>query len=172
LSGAGRYLRADAFFRDDMTRPTLLIALLTGLAACTFEVPDFLGREGGSSDSYGLAREVWPDPVPVGITSARIEPALRGVIVRVDGIAPTDGYHSAELTSLADSPVEALADDRPTSGVIELAFLAIPPAQAEDAGPVPGRVLHAAAFLPARFLEDATAIRVRSGADIRTLPLD
>jgi hypothetical protein len=157
-----------------MPRSTLFLflALLTGLAACTFEVPDFLGREGGTSDSYGLERETWPDPVPVEITQARIEPALRGVIVRVDGLAPTDGYHTAQLTSLAPSPVQALADDRPTDGVIELAFLAVPPAQPERVGPVSGRVLHAAAFLPTRFLEDATSVRVRSGAAIRTLPLD
>lgn len=155
-----------------MLKPTLLLVSTIGLAACSWEVPDFLGREGGNSDSYAIAPQDWPDPVPIPLTSARIEPALRGVIVEVVGLAPTSGYHTARLTSSSPSPVENLNQDRPSSGVIELEFHAIPPAQPEAAGPTSGRILRAAAFLPARFLEDATAVRIDAGQTSRSLSLN
>lgn len=155
-----------------MLRPILPLAILLGLTGCSYEIPQFLGREGSGDASFSLAPSGWPDPVPAPLTSARIEPALRGIIVRVEGLAPAPGYHTAQLGSIAPTPAEDVEEDRATSGYIDLEFTAFPPADFAPPGPTEGRVLHAAMFLPLRFLEEATAIRIRSATGTTTLPLN
>lgn len=135
-------------------------------------MPEFLGREGSGGDTYGIEPEEWPDAVRVQMTSSRIDPALRGIIVRVEGIAPSPGYHSARLASIAPTPAEDTEEDRATTGFIELEFLAFPPIETAPAGPTSGRVLNAALFLPTRYLEDASAIRIQSAGTVTTLPLN
>ena len=62
-----------------------------------------------------------PDPVPVPMRSATAERALHGVIVRVEGEAPTQGYYGAELRPLGDGAPDA-------AGVVSFRFVAMPPA--------------------------------------------
>lgn len=67
---------------------------------------------------------------------------------------------------------EDTEEDRATTGFIELEFLAFPPIETAPAGPTSGRVLNAALFLPTRYLEDASAIRIQSAGTVTTLPLN
>ena len=68
--------------------------------------------------------------------SATAERALHGVIVRVEGEAPTQGYWGAELRPLGDGAPDA-------AGVVSFRFVAVPPAGVEAVGPARTRQLSA-----------------------------
>ena len=54
---------------------------------------DFLGREGGGDGFYSVRGEPPPEPRSVPLRQAAAEPALHGVILRVAGEAPTQGFY-------------------------------------------------------------------------------
>jgi hypothetical protein len=133
------------------------------LAGCGGGVPDFLGREGGSG-YYRVGGEELPDPVPVALRSAVAERSLTGVIVRVEGEAPTQGYWGAAL-----EPVGAGAPD--ASGAVSFRFVAVPPASAEAGGPARTRRLSAAVHVPNLALKTTRAVRIAGIGTAQTLPL-
>ena len=53
-------------------------------------MPDFIGREGNTGNAfYSVRGKPAPVAVPVPMRSATTEPALYGMILRVEGLAPT-----------------------------------------------------------------------------------
>jgi hypothetical protein len=143
-------------------RTWFLMLAGVALAGCTMEVPSFLGREGGGAGEYSFDETPEPDPVAVPLRRAEAERGLYGVIVRAEGVAPTQGYYAARLRP-ASRPDAA--------GVLGFEFVAVPPLAPEAVGPERTRVLTAAVFLPTRALDELSAVRVAGIGGVRTLPL-
>ena len=138
----------------------IILASLAALAGCTVELPGFLGREGSGTGSYQLNDdEPAPDPVAVPLRTAEAERALYGVIVRAQGVAPTQGYYGAQLAPTAAGPDAA--------GILGFELIAIPPSLPEAVGPERTRLLDAAVFLPNLALRD---LRGRPGRRRRQRP--
>ena len=144
----------------------LTLLATAGLAAgCSMEMPDFVGREGNAGNSfYSLRGEPVPDAVPVPMQSATTEPALYGMILRVEGVAPTWGYHTATLRPLSDGPDGA--------GIMSFQFMAVPPGGSEPAGAPRTREISAAIFVPNISLKKLRGFRVTGvGGQVQTLPI-
>lgn len=149
--------------------PVRLIALLplAVLAGCGGWMPGMLGREGsGAQGVYSLDRtqDALPEPIPVPLTALTIEPALNGTIVRVESVAPTQGYHTARLVAQASGE----PDDTGTVGFV---LTAIPPEGAEATGPARTRTLRAAVFVPDRARRQVKSVRILDATGVRTVPL-
>ena len=145
-----------------MRKGLALLAGLVLLAGCSMEVPSFLGREGNASGFYSVRGEPPPEPVQIPLRTATLERALHGVIVRIDAVAPTQGYYSATLV-----PVN---DGRPDqAGIVTFRLVAVPPAAPQAVGPERTRKMTAAAFMPTLALKSARAIRVAGGGTVVTL---
>jgi hypothetical protein len=138
--------------------------LVLAVAGCTMEIPDFVGREGGGAGSYSLRREPQPDPRPVPLRAATLERALHGVIVRVEGEAPTWGFHDAALRPLGGGAPDA-------AGIMSFELVAVPPQPPEPAGAARSRRLTAAVFVPTLALKDVRGFRVAGAGQVQTLPL-
>jgi len=134
------------------------------LAGCSVEIPGFLGRTGSGEATFQLNAAPLPDPQPIALRSVRVEPALRGVILRAEGVAPTQGYHSAAFTATNAAEPDA-------AGILEFRLTAIPPATPATIGPERTRELTAAFFLPAAVARGVTGFRVAGVREVRTLPL-
>jgi len=142
------------------------LSLLVGaglLAGCSMEIPGFVGREGQASGTYSLRREEAPPPRPVALRQAAAERALHGVILRVAGEAPTQGYYSATLR-----PIGTGAD---AAGILSFELVAVPPSAPEAVGPARSRTLTAAVFVPNLALKDLRGFRVAGLGSVQTLPL-
>ncbi len=127
------------------------------------DMPGFLGREGNANANYGAAsKEDIPDPVPLPLTMAVAERAGGGVILRVEGVSPTQGFYAATLLPLNDGAPDA-------AGVVTLELVAVPPAAPGAVGPERTRQLSAAAFYPNRMLKPITGFRVRGGQNVITV---
>jgi hypothetical protein len=145
-------------------RNGLLLLAGTGfLAACSMEMPDFLGREGTGTGSYQLRRQPPPPPQAIPLTGATAERALHGVIIRVEGRAPTWGFYAARLR-----PIGGGAD---AAGVVSFELVANPPTTPEPAGAPRSRQMSAAIFIPTLALKNLRAVRVAGGGQVQTLPL-
>jgi hypothetical protein len=147
-----------------MLNGLLLLAGFGLLAACSMEMPSFLGREGGGQGFYNVRGEPPPEPRAVPLREATLEPALHGMIIRVDGVAPTQGYYSAALVPLRDGSPDA-------AGLISFAFMAVPPSTPQAVGPARSRQLTAAVFIPTLALKDLRGFRVAGVGSAHTLPL-
>jgi Prokaryotic membrane lipoprotein lipid attachment site len=86
-----------------MKRLFLAFSLLTLLSACQMNMPDlafldfFDGEEETAADGTVVdASVLLPD-----FTDARLEPIEEGLVLRVTGIAPVQGYYSAALVQIA-----------------------------------------------------------------------
>lgn len=143
--------------------PTALLLVL-GLAGCSAQVPDFLGREGDGGGAFTVRPDPLPDAVPLPMRSARAERGLRGYIVRVEAVAPTQGYHSAELV-----PLNGGQPDQ--NGVLPYELRARPPSTPQATGPEQTRELRAAVFVPTRALRNMNAVHITSATSAQTLPL-
>lgn len=141
----------------------MLLVGLVLLAGCGDGVPTFLGREGGTG-FYSVGGEPAPVPVAVPMREATAERALHGVIVRVEGEAPTQGYWGAALLPLGTGDPDA-------AGVVSFRFVAIPPAGVEAVGPARTRQLSAGVFIPNLALRTTRAVRVAGIGTAETLPL-
>src|SRR3954466_2480629 len=98
-SGASDY-RKGMIGGVRMRNGLLLLAGAAVLAGCSMEIPSFMGREGDSGNyNFNLIgkHEAPPQARPVQLRQAVAERALFGVIVRVTGEAPTQGYSTAQL---------------------------------------------------------------------------
>lgn len=135
------------------------------LAGCGGGMPGFLGREGAGNTGYYSLRGGPPPPQPrsVPLTLATTEPALHGMILRVEGQAPTWGYHTALLRPVGSGPDAA--------GILTFELVAVPPQGAEPAGPARSRQLSAAIFVPALAMKNLQGFRVTGGGAVQTLPV-
>ncbi|MEO1550910.1 MAG: hypothetical protein AAFR93_10840 [Pseudomonadota bacterium] len=112
---------------------------------------------GGGREAQAETEVAVLDPtVPVtALRGAVLEPALRGAILRVEGVAPSLGYHSATLRLRGpDADGRVLAEMR-----------AVPPATPVS-GRSAGQALTAAVFVPRDVLDqvDQFDINAASGA--------
>jgi hypothetical protein len=146
-----------------MRNGLLLLASAWLVAGCGGGMPDFLGREGGDG-FYRVGGEALPDPVPVAMRSVVAERSLTGVIVRVEGEAPAQGYWGAALEPVGDGTPDA-------GGAVSFRFVAIPPVAVEAVGPARTRRLSAAAYVPNLALKNVRAVRIAGIGTAQTLPL-
>ena len=130
------------------------------------EIPDFLGREGGGDGIYSVRGE--PPPEPRSRAAARrptAERALHGVILRVAGEAPTQGFYSAALRPLGGGAPDA-------AGILSFELVAVPPAEPQAVGPARTRAAHRRrSSCPTLSLKDLRGFRVAGGGAVQTLPL-
>ena len=78
--GAGGYPKGMTG-GGSMRNGLILLAAAALAAGCSMEIPDFLGREGGSDGYYRLGgEEPPPEPRAVALRQAEAERALHGVI--------------------------------------------------------------------------------------------
>ena len=141
----------------------LLPLLLLALTACGGNLPGFLGREGSGSGSVREAAPL-PDPVPMAARTVTVEPGRGGTIIRVDIVAPTQGFHSAELTPSGNGEPDEF-------GAIGFALSAIPPEGAQAVGPERTRTLHAAVFVADRARRPVRTVNIVDATGTRTLRL-
>lgn len=144
----------------------LILGVLVLLGGCAGGVPDFVGREGSQTGQFTLGGEdPLPDPMPLSLRAALAERGPFGVIIRAEGIAPQQGYHSAGLAPLAGGAPDA-------AGVVSYALTAVPPETPQAQGPERTRLLTAATFLSAREIGTTiTGVRVTGGANTQALAL-
>jgi len=136
------------------------LVLLAGCGAV--RGPDFLTGEGGL---LGPATVVQGDVVAVtSIRSATIERSFRGVIVRVEGVAPTQGFYDAGLVARDEGAADG-------AGIVTLELVARRPLEPEAVGPERTRLLATGLFVPNADLRDLRGFRVVTGAGAVTLPL-
>jgi hypothetical protein len=148
-----------------MRNGLLIFVGLLALGGCSVEMPDFLGREGTGASTYTLGGgDPLPDPVAVPLRRAELERALHGVIVRVEGIAPRQGYFGADLLPLGGGSADA-------AGLVTYQLIAIPPEVPGAIGPERTRLLTAAVFVPNRALKGLRGFRVAGVQSSSTLPL-
>ncbi len=100
-----------------------------------------------------------PRPLIGQITELAIERAAGGAIVRATGIAPTSGYHSAELVPLAN--------ETPVNGSLVYFFRVEAPLNAAGAGSLNSRTITVARFVPDSVLFQARNILVRADTNQR-----
>ena len=146
-----------------MRNGLLLLAGACLLAGCGGGLPGFLGRE-GNDGIYRVGGEPVAEPVPVPLQAATAERGLYGVIVRVEGAAPTQGYWGARLQTVGIGEPDA-------AGVVSFRFVAVPPDAAAAVGPPRTRALSAAVFVPNLALRNTRAVRVAGTGTAQTLPL-
>ncbi len=146
-----------------MRNGLLLLAGVGLIAGCSVELPGFVGREGQPEGTYSFRREAPPEPRPVSLREAAAERALHGVILRVAGEAPTQGYYAAILRPIGTGPDAA--------GVLSFELVAVPPSTPEAVGPARSRTLTAAIFVPNLALKNLRGFRVAGNGSVQTLPL-
>lgn len=139
-----------------------LLAGLVLLAGCSMEVPGFLGREGDYDGFYSIRGETPPDPVAIPFRTAVLEPALHGVIVRVEAEAPTQGYYAATLVPTNDARPDA-------AGIVTFQLVATPPPDPQAIGPARTRTMSAGAFMSTLGMKNVRAIRVAGLGNVVTL---
>jgi hypothetical protein len=142
----------------------LLLAALGALAGCSVEVPSFLGRESGGGASYSLRGEPLPDPVAVPLREAALDRGLYGVVLRVHGPAPTQGYFGAQLRPINNAVPDA-------AGISSFEFVALPPSSPQAIGPERTRELSAAVFVPTLALNELRGFRVGGAGTTQTVTL-
>ena len=135
------------------------------LAGCGGGVPSFLGREGEGNNGFytigGAPPPAPPKPVPLRLATA--EPALHGVIVRVESEAPQQGFYAAQLRPVGNGPDAA--------GILSFEVVALPPDAPETIGPARTRTLSAAVFVPNLAMKNLRGVRVTGGGSTQTMPL-
>ena len=143
----------------------ILLAAAALAAGCSMEIPDFVGREGGSDGYYRLrGEEPPPEPRTVALRQTEAERALHGIILRVVGEAPTQGYYSAFLRPLGGGAPDA-------AGILSIELVATPPAAPQTVGPARTRVLSAGIFMPTQSLKDLRGFRVAGAGTVHTVTL-
>lgn len=136
------------------------LVLLTGCG--NVQGPEFITGEGGL---LGPETIVQGDFVPVtSIRSANIERSFRGVIIRVEAVAPRQGFHDATLAARDGGAADG-------AGIVTLELLARVPLEPEAVGPERTRLLLTGFFVPNAELRDLRGFRVVTDRGAITLPL-
>ena len=146
-----------------MRNGLLLLAGIGLLAGCSVELPGFAGREGNAAGMYTFRAPPPPEPQQVPLRQAEAERALHGVILRVRGETPSQGYYSAALRPIGTGPDAA--------GILSFEFVAVPPAEPEAIGPARTRTVTAAVFVPNLALKSLRGFRVAGAGNVQTLTL-
>jgi hypothetical protein len=145
-----------------MRKGLFVAAGLVLLAGCEVQGPDFLTGEGGL---LGPATIVQGETVPVtSIRTATIERSFRGVIVRVEAVAPTQGFHDAVLVARDGGAADA-------AGIVTLELIARAPLEPAAVGQERTRLLVTGLFVPNDQLRNLRGFRVVTGQGAVTLPL-
>lgn len=126
----------------------LILAAFALLAGCGLRLPGSGGAR-PASPAVAVAPQVDPVLPPREIS---IEPGLRGAIVRVEAVAPTQGWSDATLAPLDGFP--------PDTGMRAFVFSATPPQTLQAVGRERTRLLSAAVFLSNREIAALREIRV------------
>ncbi|HET9069114.1 MAG TPA: hypothetical protein VFN28_10765 [Amaricoccus sp.] len=142
----------------------ILLAAAALAAGCSMEVPGFVGRQGGGDGFYSIRGEAPPEPRTVALRETAAERALHGVILRVTGEAPTQGYYSATLRPLGGGAPDP-------AGILTFELVATPPAEPHAVGPARTRILTAGLFMPTKALKDLRGFRVTGGGAVQTVTL-
>lgn len=152
-----------------MRNGILLLAGAALLAGCGgggvggTEVPGFLGREGNAAAFYNPRGEPAPEVQAIPLGQAVTERGPYGVIVRVEGVAPSGGFWGAELSPLGEGP--------DANGVLAFRFVAFPPDDPTYAGPAQTRTLTAGAFVPNITARKVRSVRIESASGVQTLAM-
>ncbi len=134
-----------------MRNTTLILAVLILLAGCGVRLPGSMNaRTTPSPAAVAPASDA-----PLALRTVAVEPGLRGAILRVEAVAPTQGWHDAALV-----PLEAPAPE----GVLAFELRATPPAALRDIGRERSRLLTAATFLETAVLRDLRQVSVNGTA--------
>lgn len=163
-----------------LTAPLLISALL--LSGCGSRFSDSgwnpLGWGSGNRDrSTTLAPEGGYEAagdrragIPQ-ILSARWEPLNEGRLLVATGIAPTKGYHDAELVTLRPQPRGRISPD--PDGVLRLRFVAVPPPPTDEAARLPANPavdsITAALTLSNTQLAGVTRVEIAGASNVVTL---
>ncbi len=107
----------------------------------------------------GYLKVVDTRPLIDQITALAAEKTASGVILRATGLAPSEGYHSADLVVVASAK----------AGELVFEFRARPPASAARIGPAHLRELVAGAHLTRAQLIGIRIIRVIAGRNSRSV---
>lgn len=144
-------------------RKGLIVATgLMLLAGCEVRGPEFLTGEGGL---LGPAAIEQGDVVAItSIREATIERSFRGVIIRVEAVAPRQGFHDAALVPRDDGAADG-------AGIVTLELVARAPLEPEAVGPDRTRLLVAGRFVSNLELRDLRGFRVVTDRGAITLPL-
>ena len=129
--------------------PASLLACLGALAGCGVQMPGSLGL-GGERGAAAVTREAVVEEPILPVRRAQVEPALRGVILRVETVAPTQGWHEPALAPASSGD----------PGVRAFTFGAAAPEGAQAIGPERTRVLVAAVYLSRPELRGIRALAV------------
>jgi hypothetical protein len=86
------------------------------------------------------------------------------VILRAEGVAPTQGYHSATFVALGSGEPDA-------AGFLSFELTAVPPVETAAVGPQRTRELSAAVFLPTGVARNIKGFRVSGIGGTQTLPM-
>ena len=160
--GAGGYPKGMTG-GGSMRNCLILLAAAAFAAGCSMEMPGFLGREGGDG-IYNIRGTPPPEPRTVALREATAERALHGVILRVTGEAPTQGYYSATLRPLGGGAPDA-------AGIVSFELIAFPPAEPQAVGPARTRILTAGLFMPNLALKNLRGFRVTGAGAVQTMTL-
>lgn len=142
------------------------LSALIGVSACSLgSVSNPFGSIG--SGPFGRAAPppqsaAVPDlgalPLLASIEAAESAPTRRGAIIRATGIAAGAGYYNARLVPAPGAS--------PEDSVLDLVFLADPPARPQPGRTVGSRRIIAAFYLDESDLPGVRTIRIRSAGNI------
>ena len=149
-----------------MFRVLVSVLLTTALTGCGSSGSNPFGSfgsinpfGGGSEnnvgeDSTGAPKVIVDDSILApSIASVTPEAALRGLLIKVQAIAPTQGYHSPYL-----SPLNRGIPDE--DGIVSLEFRVTAPEISQGLGPERTRQLIAAVFYNDRDLDEIVGFRI------------
>lgn len=159
-------------------RPAAALAAAVLLSACSFSLGG-LPASDRDRDSQSEVRDQegnlltglftrtprdLPDAVPVPAREATVERGYGGVILRVTGVGPTQGYYNATLAPQNDGTPDA-------AGLVTVDLVAVPPDAPEAVGPERTRLLMAAAFMSDLELREVSGFRLVTAQGAQTLRL-
>lgn len=148
------------------------LALLAGCGVLPASERRDAAPERASASESGLIAGLFtrrspelPDAVAVSnLRAATVERASGGVIVRVTGVAPTQGYFAPTLLARTQDGPDA-------AGLLTVSFLAVPPLESQQIGPERTRLLLGAAYASDLELRGVRGIRLVAGPNVQILSL-
>lgn len=145
-------------------RILLAFGLIFAVAGCSTNLNPFNWFGGNKDEISSIApRGGYSDPVDrrpmiAQISSLSVDRTPYGVILRAHGMAPSIGYHDADLVEVADAG----------AGLLVFEFRAWPPQFASTTGSAHQREVVAATFLSNQTISGIRQIRVISAGNTKT----